>query len=158
MDHPESTHGVEAAFTDRPLPPWELPGNFRRDYEPHRAGWLRLLAALTVGAGALCLLVSTAELVADLWPLHSTALLSLPAVAAAGVTALGALVWALARKDLALMRLGLMDPRGESATQRTQWQAALGALLAAASSLVTTLLVAWPGPLWTAMGACGLLA
>jgi hypothetical protein len=136
MDTTEGSQGAEGGFTDRPLPPWELPGNFRRDCEPHRAGLLRLLAALIVGAGGLCLLVSTAEF----WPIPSAALLSLSALAgAAGVTALGIWVWTLARKDVALMRLGLMDPRGEGGTRRAGWLAALGALLAAASFLFTPL-------------------
>src|SRR5919199_599959 len=40
------------AFTDRPIPPWELPGNFRRDCEPHRAQVVQVLAGLGLSAGA----------------------------------------------------------------------------------------------------------
>src|SRR3954467_11731752 len=35
-------------ITDRPLPPWELPGNFRRDCEPHRASLLQGVARVAV--------------------------------------------------------------------------------------------------------------
>ena len=45
-------------ITDRPsppVPPWELPGNFRRDCEPHRAGLLQALALLSAGTGVVAL-------------------------------------------------------------------------------------------------------
>src|SRR4051795_13430283 len=53
---PRPPHDRGAGITDLPLPPlppWELPGNFRRDCEPHRAGLLRLLGALSLGLGVL---------------------------------------------------------------------------------------------------------
>lgn len=50
-DHRE---GIQA---DKPVPPWELPGCFRLDCEPHRGDMLKRLAiaGLIVGQATVCL-------------------------------------------------------------------------------------------------------
>src|SRR3954447_11683440 len=53
------------AITNRPsppVPPWELPGGYRRDCEPHRAGALRVLGLLSEAAGSRSLLALLAAL------------------------------------------------------------------------------------------------
>src|SRR4051812_40126339 len=42
---------ADHSITDRPVPPWELPGNFRLDCEPHRAQLLQVLRGLSLGLG-----------------------------------------------------------------------------------------------------------
>ncbi len=84
-------------ITDKPVPPWELPGAVRRDCKPHRGELLRrldLLAVLLAWAGALLIVPSLLAL------------------------ALVAVICVMARHDPALMRLGLMDPAGEADTRR----------------------------------------
>jgi hypothetical protein len=98
---PERRGNVEAmrneGITDRPVPPWQLPGAVRRDCEPHRGELLRrldLVAVLLAWAGALLIVPSLLAL------------------------ALVAFIRFLARHDLALMRRGLLDPAGEADTRR----------------------------------------
>jgi hypothetical protein len=88
---------LEAAMTepDTAMPeadrPWERPGVVRRDVEPHRGRLILALSGIAEFCGMLaCLGAVTA-----------------PLASGAGVTA-----WLLARRDLALMRQGLMDPAG----------------------------------------------
>jgi hypothetical protein len=95
-------------ITDRPGPPWELPGTIRRDREPHRGPLLRWGARLVTALGVL-----------GVW-LVVPALLGLP---------LGVAVWRAARRDLALMRLGRMDPAGAVDASAAQVDALAGALL-----------------------------
>jgi hypothetical protein len=107
-------------ITDRPIPPWELPGAFRRDCLPHRADWLSGLARAGHVAASFALRISVpVGLIAVSGP-HwrkdmevSAALAVLFAVPALllGVTAL-----AQARRDLGLMLRGLMDPSGRGRT------------------------------------------
>jgi hypothetical protein len=77
--------------------PWDRRGYMRLDCEPHRAGLVRLLggASLALGAFAFCGGV--------------TGLVALP---------MGIAAWTMARDDLAKMRAGLMDRRGEKKTRR----------------------------------------
>ena len=88
--------------------PWERPGAVRRDYEPHRAGWLLALAdaSLLLGALSLCL--------------GFLALMGL---------ALGLAAWVMASHDLGRMRAGSMDPGGRAATTRGRARARAGAAL-----------------------------
>ena len=83
--------------------PWERPGGVRRDLEPHRGQDLLAFGFLSFG-----LTIFTFFFV----PLG---LLALPAGATLGLLALpaGVVVWRLARRDLAAIRAGCMDPAGE---------------------------------------------
>jgi hypothetical protein len=112
--------------------PWELPGNFRRDCEPHRA--LLLFVLLGIGFGAIWLsglgvfcVGHTSRRVPPRKQLPNSAIgvgLALMALA------LGASTWGLAQQDLARMRKGEVDPRGGHSTGIA---ALLGALLAMGS-------------------------
>jgi hypothetical protein len=88
--------------------PWERGRRMRRDCEPHRGGFVRLLggASLALGVFACCGGV--------------TGLIALPM----GITA-----WTMAREDLAKMRAGLMDRRGERQTRQGGDNAVFGVLL-----------------------------
>jgi hypothetical protein len=94
--------------TDQPVPPWELPGAVRRDCEPHRGLLLQRAARLVIALGAFGAV------------LFVPALLCFP---------LGAAVWRMARRDLTLMRLGLMDPAGAADTRSAQADAVVGVLV-----------------------------
>jgi hypothetical protein len=97
------------------VPPWEQPGFFRLDCEPHRAWLLRTLAILAavggpaslIGGGILSVYLDEAPRV------FMIGLLLLP-------TALGTTVVLLARKDLAAMRRGQIDPEGETLTRKAE--------------------------------------
>src|SRR3954463_4309373 len=93
----------DGAFTDQPVPPWELPGNFRLDCEPHRAGLLAALSGVNLLIGFLSLLPPCVPACASLGTL--LALL------------LGLTVWRLARNDLTRMRAGRVDPSGLNQTE-----------------------------------------
>ena len=106
-------------ITDRPIPPWELPGAFRRDCQPHRADWLSRLARAGHVACALALLNSVGFALAAVSggprpaaevSAAAAVLFAVPALLL-GVTAL-----AQARRDLGLMLRGVMDPSGQDRT------------------------------------------
>ena len=101
-------------------PPWEQPWATRRDCEPHRGELVRLLgfASLVLGALTLCTCV--------------TAFLALP---------MGTAAWVMARKDLAMMRAGLMDPRGEWDTRQGGDWGRLGVILSLLLPVCFALLV-----------------
>jgi hypothetical protein len=82
--------------------PWEQPGALRRDCEPHRGPLLAILGAvsLTIGGLFACL--------------PATSFLALP---------LAVVTYSLARRDLAQMRAGRMDPAGIRQTRRAQARA-----------------------------------
>jgi len=88
--------------------PWERPGEVRRDCEPHRG---RLLLWLGI-ASWVCGLASLALVV--------PALLGL---------ALGLTTLVLARRDLAKMEAGLMDPAGAGLVRRASGYAVVGTIL-----------------------------
>jgi hypothetical protein len=88
--------------------PWEQPGAFRRDAGPHRGRLLLLLGCLGACFGWLSWL---------LWPL---AALSIPL----GITACLA-----AGADLAMMRKGLMDPKGLGDTRMAWWAGIMAAVV-----------------------------
>ncbi|HZT80831.1 MAG TPA: hypothetical protein VFA26_11435 [Gemmataceae bacterium] len=96
-------------------PPWERPGFVRRDCEPHRAGPLALLATVALIFGILSLCVCL------------PALIALP---------MGLGVYAAARRDLALMQAGQMDPDGSARTQTARDMALGGAFTAGMASLL----------------------
>ena len=93
---------------ERHTPPWERPGAVRRDCEPHRGPLLLWLG----GAGWVCGLTS----------------LGLVAPAFLGL-ALGLTTQVLARRDLAKMEAGLMDPEGAGLVRKASGYGAVGALL-----------------------------
>ena len=97
--------------------PWELPGGFRRDAEPHRAEVLLFLERVNGVLVAAALFVVPVAL-------------TLPFALA---------LWWLARRDLRMMRAGRMDPRG--IPQAVKAAETAGACIAA--SLVVIGLVAF---------------
>jgi hypothetical protein len=88
--------------------PWERPGAWRRDVEPHRGGLLRALGLTSLVLGTLAP------------ALVLPALVALP---------LGVAVWVVARRDLGRMAAGAMDPAGRDQTTAARDYGALGALL-----------------------------
>lgn len=92
--------------------PWEEPGSLRRDFEPHRGGFLGSAAGLSffLGLGSICF----------------------PPL---GIIGLGFIVFVgiSARSDLAKIQAGTMDPKGE--------RPAKDALQIAVISLIFTLLI-----------------
>src|SRR5690242_14092518 len=100
--------------------PWERPGAVRRDCEPHRGRLILALGGLAGFCGIFaCILVLTA-----------------PLAIAFGVTA-----WLMARRDLARMRQGLMNPAGRPYTEPGRGLGLSGAGLAL--SVVAVLVVFW---------------
>jgi hypothetical protein len=86
----EHREGIQA---EKPVQPWERPGCFRRDCEPHRGDMLWWLGCAGFVLGNLAMIPCFAGL---------PNLLSIP---------LGLTTWMLARSDLAKMQKGVMDPR-----------------------------------------------
>jgi hypothetical protein len=106
-------------ITDRPVPPWERPGAFRCDGEPHRADWLSKWASAGHVACALALLNSVGfALAAVSGGPRPAAEVSAAAAVLFAVPALllGSITLAQARRDLGLMLRGLMDPSGRDRT------------------------------------------
>jgi hypothetical protein len=88
--------------------PWEKPGRFRLDCEPHRAGLLLLLGDISFWLAIVSLCTCLPGVV------------SLP---------LGATVWVNARRDLERMHAGTMDPRGRDRTALARSGGGLGVVL-----------------------------
>ena len=84
--------------TDESIPPWERPGYFRLDCEPHRGKLLWWLASAGVVLGGLALLPLCG------WWLG---FIGIP---------LSLCSRYMAKTDLAKMQAGLMDPYGEGVT------------------------------------------
>jgi hypothetical protein len=145
---------MDDRITDRPpgpepwgdVPPWERPGAFRLDAEPHR-GVLLLVAGIAVlvlelvGFFGLSVLSS---------PRTDVALIGSGVVVVVPVTlALGLTVRALARRDLERMRRGMVDPRGEPLTADARRSGAAAAGVAVligvtwALHLLRTLIFGW---------------
>ena len=101
--------------------PWEQPGAVRRDVRPHRGDWLRALATAALVCGLLSLCTGVAALAAV--PLSVAA-------------------YELARRDLAQMRAGLLDPAGEGDAEEARARAVLGLLFALPGMLIAILLLA----------------
>jgi hypothetical protein len=88
----------ESIQTEKPVPPWERPGCFRRDCEPHRGDMLWWLANASLLLGALALVPCCGWL---------PGLVGIP---------LSLCSRSLAKADLAKMQAGLMDPAGKGVT------------------------------------------
>jgi hypothetical protein len=84
--------GVQA---EKPVPPWERPGCFRLDCEPYRGELLLWLACASCAFGAMSLLTPYGWIIGP-----------------AGIL-FGLAARHLARRRLARMKIGLMDPNGE---------------------------------------------
>jgi hypothetical protein len=106
-DRPEISEGEPRPWEENPL--------LRRDAEPHRGGRLRGLAvaALVLGLAAL-------------W-CGFPILLALP---------FGLAAFVLAGRDLAWMRTGRMDPRGEGATRDARYLGCIALLVCVAVLVV----------------------
>lgn len=89
--------------------PWERPGAVRRDVAPHRGERLRFLAGVALACALLAYCLAVPALVA------------LP---------LGVAVRIIARRDLARMAAGRMDPAGGAGTAKAATWAFLAAVLA----------------------------
>jgi hypothetical protein len=113
--------------------PWEEPGAVRRDVESHRAPALLLLAGFSIVFG----LFGYGPLVAwklDLGaPVYGTALFSIVAFP------LGLAVKYLARRDLAKMRAGNIDPGGQTQTRTALFLGELGAALSILPLILITI-------------------
>src|SRR5581483_7420476 len=86
--------------------PWEEPGSCRMDCEPHRANLLMLLATISLTCGLLALCVGVPGVIG--FPL-------------------GLVTTWMARRDLAAMTAGHMDPSGEGEVKRAEVKGATGA-------------------------------
>jgi hypothetical protein len=100
--------------------PWLAPGCVRRDCEPHRGEVLCFAGTIS----AFCGLASVY--------LFLPSLVALPA---------GIIVCVMARKDLALMEAGLMDPRGKSLCETARNRSGL-------AIFSSSLILAFWGLLW----------
>jgi hypothetical protein len=130
--------------SDWEVPPWQIPGNFRLDCDPHRGFLLRWMAniAYLCALSGLCFFLAV--------PLFS--LFGRFGYAACLFTCLGGVggflglaAWLLARRDLARIRAGRMDPNGE-------WEVRFALARGCASFLLSLLLALVCGlvvlPLW----------
>jgi hypothetical protein len=88
--------------------PWERRGLMRLDCEPHRGGLVRLLGGVSLVLGALAMCGGV------------TGLVGLP---------MGIAAWKMGHEDLAKMRAGLMDRRGQGKTRQGCDCAVFGMLL-----------------------------
>jgi hypothetical protein len=133
-------------ITDRPVPPWELPGAFRRDAEPHRADWLSGLANAAYGACSLAFVISTPIVLVAVVGGREEAEVGAAVLAISALPGLllGAVALAQARRDLGLMLRGLMDPGGQDRTaiaaQRGRDAVVLSLILRGAAAYVLLLL------------------
>src|SRR5262245_21281131 len=75
--------------------PWETPGAVRRDCEPHRAHFIRLVGTISLTWGLLSICLGLTGVVGIL----------------TGIAA-----WVMANSDLRKMSKGIMDPSGRIAT------------------------------------------
>ena len=132
------------------LPPWQQPGNVRRDLERHRGGLLLFLAVVGLGTsfpvGALSFLSLALALEKNLashvslmfaWIILLVALTALASSLTAAV---------LARRDLAEMRSGRVDPAGERETELAYSIGRTCAVVAALACLLQAAALSWaPG-------------
>src|SRR4051812_35551876 len=120
LDSGRGEDRTESAFTDRLIPPWELPGNFRLDGEPDRGLLLLQIGWLSRAAGFCSLLALCGTLVLDMTRKCFLAFSVASLVLGVAGFILGVLARKLAARDLALMRQGWMDPRGRELTRRSE--------------------------------------
>ncbi len=118
----------ESIQTEKPVPPWERPGCFRLDCEPHRGNllWWTGIAGAFVGCYSVCLLCA---------PIAS------PFLTSAGLL-LGSTTRHFALHDLRLMERGWIDRRGRRKTA----DGLRGSLIALVSSWLG--LVLWAVLIW----------
>jgi hypothetical protein len=100
--------------------PWEAPDQLRRDWLPHRSKFLIGLADVALACATFGLFLC--------------------APAPVGL-ALGAVAWALARRDVGLMDAGLMDPAGREKAE----EAGRLALVCVLLGLIPSLVLCWLG-------------
>jgi hypothetical protein len=105
----EHREGIQA---DKPIQPWERPGCFRRDGEPHRSNLLWWLADVGYALGVFAWFTGCS------WV---TSLLGTPFGQCNWIFGLLGILFNLcirylAQADLAKMQAGLMDPAGEGVT------------------------------------------
>src|SRR5689334_7127653 len=93
-----NTTGIQV---EKPVSPWERPGCFRLDCEPHRGGFLRWMSFVSF-------------VLACFAPIPYSCVLALPAIPPSFT------VWCLCRRDLAQMLRGLIDPTGYEKTQQAR--------------------------------------
>jgi hypothetical protein len=105
--------------------PWEQPGAFRLDCEPHRGNLLRFL-------GGLSLLLGVASV-------GGFACVPLAAPMALVASGIGAAVNALACRDLRAMDAGRRDPRRRKQTRDARTRARVGLICGLLVSLLTKL-------------------
>ena len=113
------------------FPPWERPGYFRLDGEPHRGNFLWWLACASAVCGILAMMPCWGWI---------PGVLGIP---------FGLGSYHLARGDLAKMRAGLMDPNGQVITSDAMKMGRLGFLFSAAGAVIwgaVLLLVIWAVP------------
>jgi hypothetical protein len=100
------------------VPPWELPGGFRFDSQPHRGPLLRRLA----NAAFVCSMLSYYPILGScclVFCFEESWIKIFGTAAVLGLlgSCLGLVVWLLARGDLEAMRTGLIDPEGKWETK-----------------------------------------
>jgi hypothetical protein len=125
-----------AIQSDRPVEPWERPGHFRLDCEPHHGTvllWMAIPGMIAGGTGVYFLVtvlyaalihrVTPATVLAE--PETAEQALVLLVATVVGMV-LGHAAWVLSRRDLAAMKAGLVDPRGQLATVEARRFALVG--------------------------------
>jgi hypothetical protein len=130
---------------DDDLPrPWEEPGAVRRDCAPHRGRPLLFLGRAAFACGLVCLVMTVPccfTLPGAAFAYRRPLRVSLLMTAASSLPCLFAWVLAvaarkLARRDLARMEAGLMDPAGRGDTEGARAWAAWGWFLALPGTLL----------------------
>jgi hypothetical protein len=124
---------------EKPVPPWEQPGFFRLDCEPHRGTLLNWLAFPSLFLCYFSILVQFVFFWSALHAHHGLwSAFTNPRylnVCAIGLTfsLLGAPLslasWVIARHDLVIMSKGLMDPAGEKKTSGAWLMGLVGLLV-----------------------------
>jgi hypothetical protein len=147
---PEPEGSREDEGNDGSVPPWEMPGNFRRDCEPHRASLLIALffiglnaVGLSCLAGVFC--VGHTSRRVDPLPPEPPPLMDLNAIGvglALVALSLGVFTYILARQDLAGMRKGRVDSRGAPDTRTASYLGATVAVISAGTLVMWGMLLA----------------
>jgi hypothetical protein len=128
----------------RDKPPWERPGGFRLDGQPHRGGLLNFLGLLATVVGGIGLLVNCGTPLIGVVPRPGGLPLefSIPGSLAFLALPLGLTAAVLARRDLNRMRYGTVDPAGFAKTREALALGITGVIL---GTLCTALwIVVWP--------------
>lgn len=118
-ENPASPSGIQ---TEKPLQPWELPGSFRADCEPHRGKRLfcAAVASLVFAIHNTLLLTVYCALDASGDVSISTPVVLGSTLALVAALAVGLTSYVLACRDLTRMQKGLMDRRGEKWTREAR--------------------------------------